>query len=91
MTAPQAPQTPGVPTPAPPAETRRRHRSRVLTRLLRNKSAVAAMLVLALLVLVAIAGEWLTPHEPNKVSLPLRLWARRVTTGSAPTSWAGTC
>ncbi|MFC0863161.1 ABC transporter permease [Sphaerimonospora cavernae] len=63
---------------------RRRRRSRVLRRLLRNRAAVVSMAVLAVLGLVAIFADLLAPDDPNKVSLVLRL------TPPSAEHWLGT-
>ncbi|KQY54281.1 diguanylate cyclase [Nocardioides sp. Root151] len=58
---------------ATPPKRRRRLNNRVLRRLMRNKAAVASMVVIFLLVVVAVFGDLLAPHDPNKVTLSLRL------------------
>lgn len=50
-----------------------RRRSRFLRRLLHNKTAVGSLAVLAILVFLAAFGALLVPHDPDKVSLALRL------------------
>lgn len=87
MTTPETPGGPGAPAavvPAAPVKSRRRPQSRVLKRLLRNKAALVSIAVLVLLVVVAIFGTLIAPHEPNKVSLSLRLM------GPSGTHWFGT-
>jgi len=62
---------------APVSETMSRNRgwrrSRVVRRLVRNRVAMASLAVILMLVLIAIMGEFLAPHPPNKVELSNRL------------------
>ena len=70
--------------PGTAVKVRRWQKSRVLKRLLHNKAALISIVVIALLTLVAIFGPLLAPHDPNKVSLPLRLM------GPSGAHWLGT-
>ncbi|TNM50843.1 ABC transporter permease [Nocardioides albidus] len=52
---------------------RRWYQSRILRRLRRNKAAVFSIVVLILIGLIAVLGEWIAPQDPNKVELTSRL------------------
>lgn len=67
-----------------PVRSRRFLQSRILRRLVRNKPAVAASVVLGLLTLIAIFGDVIAPHDPNKIALPERL------NGPSSEHWLGT-
>lgn len=45
---------------------------RALSRLLRQKSAVAALVVLGILIIVAATGDLIAPHDPNEQNLLAR-------------------
>lgn len=70
--------------PAEYPQDRRRLKSRVLTRLVRNKTAMASIITIIILALVAIFGPLLVPYDPNAVSLADRL------TGPSGAHWLGT-
>lgn len=70
--------------PAGLPKDRRRLKSRVLTRLVRNKTAMTSIMTIVFLALVAIFGPLMTPYDPNAVSLPDRL------TGPSGAHWLGT-
>lgn len=69
---------------AGPPKQRRRLKSRVLTRLVRNKTAMASIITIVLLTLIAIFGPLLVPYDPNAVSLANRLM------GPSGAHWLGT-
>lgn len=62
-----------VPERAPRVRRRSWRESRFLRRLMHNPAAVISLVVLGLLVLLAIFGSLLAPHDPNAVNLANRL------------------
>jgi peptide/nickel transport system permease protein len=75
----------GLPAGGRPATALRPwRRSRVLRRLSRNKAAMASLAMLVILVLIAIFAGLITPHDPDRVALRLRL------TGPSAEHWLGT-
>jgi peptide/nickel transport system permease protein len=68
----------GVPIPEadlvlPPGTWSQRHRRMYL--LLRNRSAVIGLIILGILLLVAIAGPWMSPYDPFEQSFQVQLSA----------------
>ncbi|MDJ0791811.1 MAG: ABC transporter permease [Acidimicrobiia bacterium] len=68
---------------APIAEHRSRTHATVET-VLRNRLAVAGLVILAVLVLAAIIGPWVIPYEINEIDIANRL------TGPSTDHWFGT-
>ncbi len=68
---------------APIAEHRSRTQATVET-VLRNRLAVAGLVILAVLVLAAIIGPWVIPYEINEIDIANRL------TGPSTDHWFGT-
>src|SRR5690625_7270419 len=71
--APGLADGPAQPEGGPTLEGRRRRSwrdSRFLRRLSRNPAAMISLVVIILLILLAIFGTMLAPHDPNKVDLP---------------------
>ncbi len=65
------------PAPAVPASVARSPGNRTLRKLLRNKNVVAGSLIIALLLIVAAIGPWITPMDPFRQDIWERYAAPR--------------
>jgi peptide/nickel transport system permease protein len=68
----------------------RRKSNRAISRLLRNKAAMAGIVVLLLVVVAAAAAPWIAPNDPFAIKLIQRLKPPGHTSAAGLTFWLGT-
>jgi peptide/nickel transport system permease protein len=64
--------------------------NRAVSRLLRNKTAMASIVILLLVVVAAVAAPWVAPNDPFAIKLIQRLKPPGHTSGAGITFWLGT-